>query len=298
MSNVIQLKQERIPRGIGWQLTQWVSRVPIGATSPDALEPLFVIRNVEGRESFDRIADLTDFVNLSENLLKFFEPKGTYGNEILGQAVNGDLLRISGDSSVQWEQTGAPYNDREFAVYQVISREQGTGISLFVGGRILLTGYSFTNDDVGRWVLLSGFVTGAYNGYFQVVSVSGGMGQLNYAIPSSETSTGVWDFRWVEISQGADVSLEPKYFPQRKTGLTWALYRGLALVTSGTGGSSRRERYNEALFLSVRWTSVEPSLDAALGFMTFVQNGVKRLQAEADANSGTTGEIVVTTFGA
>ena len=296
MPNIIQLKQERIPRTVGWQLTQWVSRVPIGATTPDALEPLFVVRVIGGRESFDRVASLTDFVKYSENRLSFFEPRGAAGDVALRQAVNGDTLRFPGTALLHWEQADAPYNTLDFQIYRVSTRVSGFGANLFTGGGLLLTGYTFTDADIGRWVLLSGFSTSRYNGYIQITSVVGGMAQTHVSVPGDEASSGLWEFRWIELDAGVDPALEPRYFPERRDALQWQLWRGLTLIIYGTGGSTRRER-EDAVFLSVRWTSVEASLDAAMSFMTSVQTGVRALQAEAALNDGAVGEVVTTTFG-
>ncbi len=296
MANIIQLKQERIPRTVGWQLTQWVARVPIGVTTPDALEPLFVVRVVGGRESFDRVASLSDFVNYEENRLVFFEPKGASGDTLLRLAANGDTLLFPSPTLEHWKQTGAPYTTNEFQVYHVTTRVGGSGAALFVGGGLLLTGYVFTSADAGRWVLLSGFTSPGYNGYVQITSVVGGVAQTNLSVPSDESSTDLWVFRWLELDVGSDPALEPRYFPERKDGLQWELWRGLTQVAAGTGGATRRER-DDAVFLSVRWTSVEASLDGALSFMASVQNNVKALQAEAARNDGVEGEVVTTTFG-
>lgn len=296
MANIIQLKQERIPRTIGWQLTQWVARVPIGVTTPDAIEPLFVIRVVGGRESFDRIASIVDFVNYTENRLVFFEPRGPNGDVMLRQAVNGDTIRLPSAALDHWKQTAQPYDTNDFQVGAVSVRSSGAGASLFIGGSLLLTDYSFTDADIGRWVLLSGFVTSGYNGYVQITGVVGGVAQTHLSVPSDESSPELWEFQWVQIDTGADPDLEPRYFPERRDALQWELWRGFTQVSSGTGGSSRRER-EDLMFLSVRWTSVEASLEGALSFMVSVQSGVKALQAEASLNDGAAGEVVTTTFG-
>lgn len=296
MSNIIQLKQERIPRAVGWQLAQWISRVPIGATTPDVLEPLFVIRVVGGRESFDRVASLPDFVNYSENRLIFFEPRGTNGGAVLRQATNGDTLRFPAASLIHWEQTDAPYNTRNFQVYQVTTRHSGSGADLFAGGGLLVAGYSFTEADIGRWILLTGFASPSYNGYAQITGVVGGVAQTHLSVPSDVSSNDVWEFRWIQLDPGTDPALEPRYFPERRDALQWELWRGLTQVTAGNGGSTRREREDE-VFLSVRWTSIEASLDAALSFMTSVQSGVSALQTDAARNDGAVGEVVTTTFG-
>ena len=160
MPSVIRLNQERVPRVAGWQLTQWVSRYPDGVTYPDALEAAFLIRNVSGREYFERVCSMRDLATYPEANLRYFEAKGTEGDTFYTLVRAGDTLRITGASSQHWLQVAAPYNNRTFTVNSgLLQRANGASPIMMPGGLVTLPGYQFTDEDVGRWFEFSGFTT-------------------------------------------------------------------------------------------------------------------------------------------
>jgi hypothetical protein len=307
MSDVIlQLKQEGIVRAAGYQVSQWITRYPVGATTPDAMEALFVLRNTLGRESFDRIAtpeDLAADSTVLENNCTRFEVRGTNGDFFLGALV-GDVIRVSGDSTLHWLQAASPYDDRDFTVTGLIARASGTSVlssapTLVTGQLLRLPGYRFTDADVGRWVRLYGFATTAYNGFVQIIGRDGGSAVVDLSVPSGETggvSSG-WEFLVAQIETLPSVTEEPRYFPMAQRDLPWMLLRGGGAVTSGTGGASLRDDETATVFRVARYTAVDPSLDAALGRMAQARFDVEALQALVSANQGSFGAPQTYTYG-
>lgn len=297
MPSVIRLNQERVPRAAGWQLSQWVSTYPSSVTYPDALESIFLIRNVGGRESFERVATLSDIAAYPQANLRFFEPKGVDGDSFFALVHSGNTLRITGDSTLHWVQAAAPYTNRTFTVNSsTLLRANGASPIMMPGGIVTLPGYTFSDDDVGRWFEFSGFSTSGFNGFCQIRSVRGNTAQTNKSSTYLETSAGGWFSYWVSIETNAGAGLEPRYFPTKVSGLSWELDYATGFTQTGTGGVTHREATTGGLYRCARWTSIEPSLDAALNFMAAVQDGVRHLQAESDANSSGTDVVVVTDF--
>ena len=295
MPNVIELRQERSPQRGGWWLAQWVTRFTADATEPDVYEAPFVVRSVGGREHFERVANMVDLVNLEENRLLYFDMRGSNGAAFFTQVQAGDVIRITGDDTAHWVETTAPYDDRDFVVSQITTRVNGTGVAVLVGGQVQLTGYAFTHEDVGRWVRIQGMTTSGFNGYLQILSVDGAVARTGLSVLSPETSlSATWAFRWVEIDDKPD-SHEGRYFPERRSGLAWELWRDSAFVLLGTGGTSLRERPDEVLFRSNRWGSMEPTVQAALDFAKVVRRGLELLQAEGAAHGAPDGRSPVLT---
>jgi hypothetical protein len=295
--SVIRLNQERVPRAAGWQLTQWVSRYPDAVTYPDSLEALFLIRNVGGRESFERVCTMQDLAAYPEANLRYFEAKGLDGDSFVTLVRSGQTLRVVGSSTQHWVQAAAPYNTRSFTVNSgLLLRANGPSPIMMPGGIVTLPNYQFSDDDVGRWFEFSGFATSAFNGLCQIRSVRGNTAQTNKNSGYLETSAGGWFSYWVSIETNVGAGLEPRYFPTKQSGLSWELDYATGSTQTGNGGQTHREAGTGNLYRCVRWTSVEPNQDAALAFMASVQDGVRRLQAESSANNDGTDVVTVTDF--
>jgi len=295
--SVIRLNQERVPRAAGWQLTQWVSRYPASVTYPDSLEALFLIRNVGGRESFERVCTMQDLATYPEANLRYFEPKGLDGDSFYSLVHSGNPLRIVGSSTQHWIQVGAPYTNRSFTVNSgLLLRANGPSPVMMPGGVVALANYQFSDDDVGRWFEFSGFTTTAFNGFCQIRSVRGNTAQTNKNSGYLETSAGGWFSYWVSIETNAGAGLEPRYFPTKMGGLSWELDYATGSTQLGNGGQIHREPTAGNLYRCSRWTSIETSQEAALNFMASVQDGVRRLQAESNANNDGTDVVLVTDF--
>lgn len=294
VASVIRLNQERVARASGWQLTQWLSTYPAAVTYPDTLEAAFLVRNVSGRESFERVATLSDLAAYPVSNLRYFEPKGAYGDVFFTLVASGNTLRITGDT-LHWVQVGAPYTNREFTVNSgPLQRASGSAPQILPGGIVIFPGYTFSDDDIGRWFQLTGFVTGAFNGYCQILSVRGNTAQTNKSSAVTETSSGGWYSYRVSIETNAGAGLEPRYFPLKATGLTWDLVYTGGSTQQGDGGTTLRDVTSSNLYRTTRWTSIEPSLEAALSFMASVQDGLRRLRIESDAN-GDGGSVLLVT---
>ena len=296
----LRIRQQGYLRATGYQATQWAVTVPVSdppadppiATDPLSYAPLFVVRNVGGFDSFERVATLQDFVALPASELKYFDVRGDAGDAFFLGLVLGDTLRIL-TSVPYWIQAETPYTDQDFIVAQVANRVQGTSASCFTGSQLQLPGYTFTNDDVGRWVLLSGFTDPTNNGYAQILGYTGGTARVNRTYTND--TGGAWAFPWIRVKDNF-MGLEPRYFPTRERGLQWELRRGGALVATGTGGATMRE-IEAPLVRSVRCTTLSPTLDAALDLFDVTRRQLADLQRAATRNNTAFTVLITTTVG-
>jgi hypothetical protein len=296
----IRIRQQGYVRITGYQATQWAVTVPVSdppsdppiATDPLSYAQLFVVRNVGGFDSFERIATLSDFATLPVSELKYFDVRGAGGDSFFLGALPGDTLRIT-TSLPHWLQNQAPYTDQDFIIAQIANRVQGTAASCFTGSQLQLPGYTFTNDDIGRWVLLSGFANPANNGYAQILGYTGSTARVNKTFTND--TGGTWAFPWVRV-QESFAGLEPRYFPTRERGLSWELRRGGALIAAGGGGATMRE-IEAPLVRSVRNTTISPTLDAALDLFNVVRHEIANLQRAATRNNTAFTVLITTTVG-
>lgn len=296
----IRIRQQGYIRANGYQATQWAVTVPVSdppadppiGTDPLSYAPLFVVRNVGGIDSLERVATLQDMAALPASELKYFDIRGDNGAACFLGVLLGDTLRIT-SSLPYWLQAQAPYTNQDFIIAQIENRVQGTSASCFAGSLLQLPGYSFTNDDIGRWVLLSGFADAGNNGYAQILGYTGLTARVNKTFTNG--SGGVWAFPWMRI-QHSSPGLEPRYFPTRERALSWELRRGGALVVSGTGGATMRE-VEAPLVRSVRNTTLAPTLDAALDLFDVTRRQIADLQRAASRNNTAFTVLVTTTVG-
>lgn len=296
----IRIRQQGYIRSVGYQATEWAVTVPVSdppsdppiATDPLSYAPLFVVRNVGGFDSLERVATLRDLAALPQSELKYFDVRGANGDAFFLGLLLGDTLRIT-TSLPYWLQDQAPYTDQDFIVAQVANRVQGTSASCFAGSLLQLPGYTFTNDDVGRWVLLNGFSNSANNGYAQILGYAGLTARVNKTFTND--TGGAWAFPWVR-AQDSFPGLEPRYFPTRERALAWELRRGGSLVVSGDGGATMRE-VEQLLVRSVRNTTVAPTLDAAHNLFDVVRHEIADLQRDATRNNTAFTILITTTVG-
>lgn len=296
----IRIRQQGYVRSAGYQATEWAVTVPVSdppsdppiGTDPLSYAPLFVVRNVGGFDSLERIATLRDFATLPQSELKYFDVRGANGDAFFLGLLLGDTLRIT-TSLPYWLQAETPYTDQDFIVAQVPNRVQGTSASCFTGSLLQLPGYTFTNDDVGRWVLLNGFSDPANNGFAQILGYAGLTAHVNKTFTND--TGGAWAFPWVRVQDNFP-GLEPRYFPTRERALAWELRRGGSLVASGDGGATMRE-IEQPLVRSVRNTIVAPTLDAALDLFDVVRHEVADLQRAASRTNTTFTILITTTVG-
>lgn len=276
------------------------------ATAPLSFAPLFVVRNEEGFESLDRIATLQDLATLPQAELKYFDVRGPGGDAAFAPAIpGGPLGPFAGDTLTFPETTGrlsywledsAPYNTNIFTVKQSAVRAQGTLPQILTGGRLQLPNYTFTPNDVNRWVNLSGFTTSSYNGLCQILGYVGNTATINKTTPIIETG-GAWSFPYIEIETQVSPSLEPRFFPTKENNLRWELRRGAALVASASFGGVTMRASTQTLCRSLRYTAVSSSNQAALDFMSFVRNGVANLQRAATLNDTDFTVLITSTYG-
>lgn len=265
------------------------------ATSPSSYAGLFLVRKVsDGLERLERIATPTDFAAYPEAPLRYFEPRGPGADAALASGANGDLLSFDAAQVPHWLQADAPYDTVDFWIDSREVRVQGVSPKVFVGSQIQLPGYTFTVADLGRWVLLSGLPSAPHNGWCQVIGYQGDTATVNRVFYANETGTN-WGFYRFLIETDAGPTLEPRYFPTCAIGLTWQLTRGGTTIAAGNGGCTMRDT-EAPLVRSIRFTSLEPSLGAAIGLQASTRAHVQALQS-AEAEIGTTFGVTTTTYG-
>lgn len=281
-----------------WAVTQPVvdpADTPPQATDPLSFSPLFKLRDVGLRESFEGIVSLQDLVAYSQNELTMFEPYGPGGNVALQDSISGDSLTIGNSRLDYWLQDSVPYTDRVFTISGLSVRRQGTLPQVFAGNKLQLPGYIFTPADIGRWVLLSGFVTSGYNGFAMISGYDGGTATVvGPTIMGTETG-GAWSFRRLQITTVVGMGNEPRYFPSKVYNEPWVITRG-GVIASGLSGSTARQ-LEEEVSRSQRVTTLEPSLAAAQDLMAATRDGVLRLQRAASTNDTSFTVVITTTFG-
>lgn len=303
----LRVQQQGYLRAAGYQATQWSVTEPIAvppgsppvATDPSSFDALFVVDTTGPIELLRRVAKLTDFVALQRSDLRLFEPKGIVGASLLSLAVAGDTLLVQSAPSY-WFQTQAPYTTTEFLVDTVLTRASGSAPALAAGRQLTLPGYTFSDDDIGRWVLLSGFTTGGYNGYTQIVSYVGNVATINKTVVDPETG-GAWAFRILRINPNVGSGLEPKYFPTRETNLGWSLHRGSPSIVSpladDTSGGVTVRTTPGALVRTVRFTALCSTLEDATALFGYVRASLAALQDAASVSSEDFTTLVTITEG-
>lgn len=295
---ILVLKQQGIIRASGYQVTQWCVTQGATSTTPSSFAGLFLVRNVLGIESFERVASLTDYAAYQERDAIYFEPRGSTGDQFLSQVQANDTLVFPGPETLFWEQTDSPYNDREFTVNNAVNRAAGSAPAFFTPQQLQLPGYSFTDEDIGRWVLLSGFSASALNGYAQILSYTGNTATINLGYFENQVG-GTWAFPRAEIKTFPGGPQEPRWFPSIIRDAAWQHKRGGSVLSSDSngGGFTSREDPDRPLVRTARWSDVLPTQQAALDFMSVVRTGVAQLQRDASVSNTTFQVVIQTVFG-
>lgn len=275
----IRLKQELRFLSEGIQLTQWIATKPPGVTDPTSVEAAFVVRQVAGIESFEAAARMSDFGSLQANVSRWFEGRREGGDALVG-AIPGDILRFT-PTPAFWIQQDPPYDTGNFTVDQVEARAAGAAPKVFVGGYIQLPGYSFTNDDLGRWVTLAGFATAGYNRSVRILSINGETAGVDLTISTNETGTS-WTFFNVRIVSDVGPALEARVFPSLVINQPWEIVRGVIVIASGPGGYNRRQNPALARYRVTRFVTLEPTIEAAQARVEVTQRGIGLLQHDQE----------------
>lgn len=285
---------------------------PLLGTQPLSYAPWFVVRNDGLSDSFVRVATLVDLVQIPQAELQYFDVLGPGGDAIfvvdpstltLGP-LPGDVLTIPQASAngalSYWLEDSAPYTTNNFVVAGLVNRASGTGPTILSNNRLQLPGYTFTPNDVNRWVVLSGFTNPAYNVAVRVISYTGNTAVINLVTgPGTEVGS-AWVMPVIRIVTNAVITVEPRYFPTRETNIGWELRRGPTLIGSAAyGGVTTRWTTDPTspLTRSVRFTSVEATPAASNALMQVVQNGVLNLQSAATLNNTNLTPLITSTYG-
>ena len=261
------------------------------------------MHRVGGRDSFDRVATLADLVDpaLPQSELSYFDVRSVGGYALyLNEPRLGDVLTfpsatLTGSLS-HWLEDAAPYLTNSFTVLTTENRASGTLPQILTGNRLQLPGYTFTDDDRGRWVVLTGFSNPAYNRPVQILTYVGDTATID--TPTAANALGAtWAFPRVKIQPNVGSLLEPRYFPTRETNLSWQLYRGPTLVASNATGGMTLRAVEQDFIRATRFTYLAPTLEAGLAHMAYVRTWVSDLQrAGALANTAFTG-LITSTYG-
>lgn len=240
-----------------------MTRVPVppGSTDPVADADLFVIRRVGLEEALDRVASPLDFEALAVNELTHFEARSS-GVEDLALVIPGDVLRIT-TSIPHWIQSEAPYTDQDFSVAAFENRVNGNSPQILAGNRVMLPGYSFSNDDIGRVIWLTGFASSGYNNPAKILSFQGNTAFTTLVSTTNEVG-GTWAFKRLRINPGPTVGQEARYFPTLVRRVRWEVRRsGSAIVATGEEGYSERADFTSTVFRDHRVTTLEATQSAA-----------------------------------
>lgn len=289
------MQQQGYLRAAGYQATQWAVTTSPGATTPSSYQPLFVVDTTGPVERLRRVASLPDFQALPRSELSVFDMRAANGGDWFDNVRAGDTLSVS-PAPDHWIQTQAPYTDGVFEVASVFDRASGTLPQLLSGRQLILPGHVFTPEDVGRWVRLSGFTTGSYNGLTQIVSYVGNVATVTKSTTAPDTGT-TWAFPAVTVVTNPGGGVERRYFPTREVDLPWRLHRGgtgtIPLAT-GTGGASMREAAGDLVRAS-RFTDLAPTLDDGEALFAYVASALGPLQKAASKSSESfTGLVTIT----
>lgn len=245
---------------------------------------MFVLDTSGPIDVLRRVATLRDYEAIPQVELNYFDVRTAGAEAWFDNVTAGDTLRITNGPS-HWLQAQAPYTDHDFTILGVYTRAAGSSPQVFTGRSLVLPGYTFTPDDVGRWVRLSGFTTTGYNGLAQIVSYLGNVATVNRPFASNETG-GAWQFSYVATrANPLGPGYEPRYFPTRMSNLPWALYRSGSPLASGLGGGVTMRERGDILVRSVRFTYLAPTLDAATNSFEYVAAELERLRTEAARNN-------------
>jgi len=285
MTQIIRLGQEGVIRPEGFQLSQWTSK----NYTTSSLQELFLIRSTVVGEKFERITTLPDFQTYEGNELQYFEPKKT-GGEVLFDAVTGDEVALDPIPSY-WVQTTVPYNPPRFYIGHIVY-ETGSAPEAIAPEQMRFPGVTLTDEYIGRWVQVNGFAHTSYNSRWEILSYSGNiaqvrrMGSTGGIITEGEISTGTFYFgRWQIIALPAGI-YEFIFFPTKISDAPWKLYSSTHVLKGwGNYGETQRRDKTLQLFRSMRMTTIEPTLDAALNRMSVVRKAVEALSYAANQNS-------------
>lgn len=272
------------------------SGTPAVATDPGSYAPLYVIDTSGELETLRRIATLQDYQALPRSELRYFDVRtiGAAGLSWFTDLQLGDTLRISGQPA-HWVQDQTPYTNWDFIIEGVAYRVSGDTPSVNIGKTLTLPGYTFTPDDIGRWVELRGFADSSYNGLTQILSYTGNVATVDKNFTTNASGT-QWRFPWVWV-QEVFSGQEPRFFPTRMKNLAWARIRDGLTVASGTGGGATCRETAGNLIRSIRHTELAPTLDEGLAILDFAYAGVQRLQREAIASGDTFQPLITRTVG-
>jgi len=253
------------------------------------LQPLFLIRSTVNGEKFERITTLQDLQGYQQNELVYFEPRKT-GGHVLFDAIPGDEIALNPTPSY-WQQVNPPYNPPRFFLASV-ALEVGSHPEAIAQDQMRFPGVTLTEDYIGRWVEVNGFTRTAYNSRWEILGYTGDiasvrrLGSSGTIITVGETSTGTFSFgRW-RINALPPGVTEYVTFPTKISDRPWILYTSTHTIKAiGNYGGTQRMHKDLQLFRSVRMTTLEPSLDAALNRMDVIRRAVETLSYDSNQNS-------------
>lgn len=266
-------------RATGYQCSQRVAREPAGVTDPLSYAELFVFRSVLGREAYAGVATTLDLTQLPVNELSYFEARHTGGDQLLS-ALTGDTLTVL-TAVPHWIEAAAPYTTQAFTVDAVATLAGGDAPQVLPGNRIVLPGHTLSENDVGRWVTLSGFATAAFNTRAKILAYEAGVATTTLASTVTQTG-GAWAIQRVRIVTAAGGGQERRFFPTIEGPLAWQVTRGATLIGSGSDGYTMRADPSAAAYRDHRVTLVARTQEEAEARFRIDRRRVELLQEEAE----------------
>ena len=254
---------------------------------------MFVVRDVGGFETLERIAQLGD-LSLKLQSLLWFDVRGANGYLALANSSTGDTLSITNAPS-WWYEDSPPYQTTDFTISQVRVRIQRSATSTTSPQGLQLTNYLLSADDIGRWVYLEGFTDPGNNGWAQILSYLGNTARVSKVFTSNGSGTA--NFRVIEINPSAP-GLEPKYFPTKVANLTWTIQSGATTVAVGDGGATLRVNgASDSRFLSTRFTTLTTTAQEAEDLFLVCRQQVDALQRASTQVQDTFTGLITHTIG-
>ncbi len=284
MSIIFRLYQEGNVRLLGFQTTEWIDLNSSYTTLP--LADVFVLRkNAYGKpDTFERVATPEDYGTLGTNALIYFDAKGPFIVDGLNP-IAGDILRLKATNFEHWA-TANPINGISYTItpdgymeFPVLAYESfkgkqtGDAPPVLAGNTISVSNYFFTEEDVGRRIILTGFTNPSNNVFPVIQSVSGGLAKTSTIfINESGTTSASWSFARIKL-----VATKP--IPRIEANVEWQVFRtGTGTIFSGTTGTPMRRYFDTVLFRDNRLTMLNATQDIAQNHFDLVQSFLTSLQ--------------------
>lgn len=288
MSVKLRLYQEGNIRINGFQTTEWIDSNP-SFTTPAYKEPFILRKNGYGiADGFSRVAVPADFGQLLVNPLIALDVKGPF--TVYTTPVVGDVLRVQAENFPQWVTTtlinGQSYTltgdgYMEFVISGVQpfrGKQTGDAPPSVTGHAVTVSNYQFSDEDIGRQLVLSGFNNGPNNVTSTILSTFAGQATVDNVVPfvtESGTSSATWTFNRFLVNSN-------KPFPRIEGSFPWQV-RSTAtstIIVNSPMGFVMRQNPDLVEFRDDRLTMINATMDIAQDHFTLVKSYLSSLQQQ------------------